>query len=132
MHSRVLLTVVAVLATAGCTDRAAPSNATVRAVALESDDQTELVVSGEGFAPGSEIEIKLRHFPGRVGDITRGATADASGDFVFREHFKRVAIPEEELQNNIIIAAFDSQGVAATTAKPVAQFATSGPATEAQ
>jgi hypothetical protein len=131
MHSRLLIAVIALLATAGCTERAAQSNATVRAVALESDEQTELVVSGEGFSPG-EIEIKLHHFPGRVGEITRGATADASGAFVFREHFNRVAIPEEEMQNNIIIAAFDSQGIAATTAKPVAQFAASPPATEAQ
>jgi hypothetical protein len=131
MHSRVLMAIAALLATVGCTERAAQSNATVRAVALESSEQTELVVSGAGFAPG-EIEIKLHHFPGRVGAITRGATADASGAFVYREQFNRVAISEAEMQNNIIVAAFDSQGIAATTAKPVTSFAASRAATEAR
>jgi hypothetical protein len=124
MSHRVSIAAAVLLATAGCTERVGQSNATISVVALESGEQTELVVSGEGFAPG-EIEIKVRYFPGRSGEVTRGTTADASGAFVFREHFNRVPLSDDELQNNMIVAALDHQGIAATAAKSVAAFAAS-------
>ena len=83
-----------------------------------------MVVSGKGFTPRAEIEIKIRNYPGRIGEIVRGTTADAGGSFIFRELFAPITVDDPYAYGDITIAAWDTSGGVppAVTSKPPISF----------
>jgi hypothetical protein len=107
----------------GCFQSPPPETSKVSASAIPGEGATELWIRGEGMTPSAEVAIKIQHFPGRVGDITRGTTAAADGSFVFRESFPRVSVEEREPKGYFIISAWDTTGASvAVISKPIDAF----------
>jgi hypothetical protein len=110
--------------TVSCDRPAAESPSSISASALQSEGDIELVISGKGFTPRAEVEIKIRNYPGRIGEIVRGTTADTSGSFIFRESFAPLTVDDPYAYGDVIISAWDTSGGVppAVTSKPVVSF----------